>query len=68
VRVAVVKQESLYSLVGGCSQQKNENDESITNLFNQHWRAVCKASSVEIKCEVANGDFLGFDLKPVCFQ
>ena len=29
---------------------------------------TCKVSSVEIKCEVANGDFLGFELELVCFS
>jgi hypothetical protein len=48
--------------------EKNGNDEAALKLFNQYWRTVCKASSVEIKCEVANGDFLGFDLKLVCFS
>jgi hypothetical protein len=35
-------------------------------LTTQESRA-CKASGVETKCRVADGDSLGFEMKPVCF-
>ena len=42
-------------------------DKSLSRpRFNNTGEPLCKASGVEIKCRVADGDSLGFELKLVC--